>query len=474
MSKSEKNFSVFIGGNFVDSQLIYAIPFALAYCKKKKIKNLIFERAISSDILKHPYIKKAISTVNIRILKHHYLFFEVIFAFTQALIFFFSFNKKKLLDKKINFFWSDIYHSIWDTSLNLILKKRLEPNNLDLLISCLKISIKFKRIKNILKYNVCQAFLGHTVYADKVLQAVLRKNNIPIICHANFSFWRQGNSIDSNWDLLSKKFLQKEFRKINLSKVNNYLSRRKKGFGNYEDSRISALLKDTFNKKFEYPNNVIMLHIFHDSPFNVVDKSRIFIDYFEWIRCTLSILKFSKERWAIRLHPSYIRWGENQKEILIKLITQCGLNKDFFFIDDNFLSNTKLFQSVKRLVTFSGTSHLEAATFGIKPIVISKVGLGEYNNSYILKPKSLEEYQNLLLKNSNEKIFKNSLNGITAAKKILYINENRLTFQKRFKSINVYRGDHKSIIKEDFNLVLKNLNNNVRFLEKLGKSFATN
>jgi hypothetical protein len=473
MKKNQKENFVFIGGNFIDSQLIYTIPFVISFCKEKKIKNLIVERAILDAILKHPYIKKIISTVNIIIIKNKPLFFEIILCFLPALYFFFIFKKKKILQEN-NVFLSDIYHSIWDTSLNSILKKRLEPNYLDLLISCMKVAIKLYRTKSILKYNLCKAFLGHTVYTSKVMQAVFRKHNISIICHANFCFWEQGKLVDRNWDLLPKKLWQIEFKKIDISKINYYLIKRKKGLGNYEDSRISALLRDRFQKKIEYPKNVIMLHIFHDSPFNVVDRSRIFVDYFEWIRFTLSILKFSEEKWSIRLHPSYIRWGENQKEILMNLINESGLSNDFFYIDNNFLPNTKIFKTVKRIVTFSGTSHLEAATFGIKPIVISKVSLGEYNKNYILKPKNIKEYNSLLLKNSNDKIFKSSSGGIATAKKILYVNENRLTFQKRFKTINVYRGDLKSKIKKDFNLVLKKLKNNIKFLEKLGKSFATN
>ena len=70
MKKNKKENSVFIGGNFIDSQLIYTIPFVISYCQEKKIENLVVERAISDAILKHPYIKKITLTVNIIIIKH--------------------------------------------------------------------------------------------------------------------------------------------------------------------------------------------------------------------------------------------------------------------------------------------------------------------------------------------------------------------------------------------------------------------
>ena len=100
MKRNQKENSFFIGGNFIDSQLIYTIPFVISFCQEKKIKNLIVERAISDAILKHPYIKKIILTVNIIIVKNKPLFFEIILCFLPALYFFFKFKKKKSITRK--------------------------------------------------------------------------------------------------------------------------------------------------------------------------------------------------------------------------------------------------------------------------------------------------------------------------------------------------------------------------------------
>ena len=62
------------------------------------------------------------------------------------------------------------------------------------------------------------------------------------------------------------------------------------------------------------------MHIFKDSPFNVIDRDRIFVDYFDWVKKTLKIIKKSKEIWILKIHPISNRWGEIQKNIINKLI----------------------------------------------------------------------------------------------------------------------------------------------------------
>ena len=72
--------------------------------------------------------------------------------------------------------------------------------------------------------------------------------------------------------------------------------------------------------KSEYIDTGKVRFIFRDFPFADIDRNRIFADYISWIEQTLDILKFSKEDWLLRLHPSYKRWGENQHTTLNKII----------------------------------------------------------------------------------------------------------------------------------------------------------
>ena len=84
------------------------------------------------------------------------------------------------------------------------------------------------------------------------------------------------------------------------------------GKSNNLESKDAGNLKNQF-KPYK---NVIFLHVFRDSPFVCIDKSRIFADYYHWFVSTLRIIQKSDELWQIRIHPSSKKWGENPEEII--------------------------------------------------------------------------------------------------------------------------------------------------------------
>ena len=65
---------------------------------------------------------------------------------------------------------------------------------------------------------------------------------------------------------------------------------------------------------------MLMLHIFKDSPYGLIDKKRIFSDYTDWLNYTLKIISESDETWGIKFHPSALRWGENSYKIFHEFI----------------------------------------------------------------------------------------------------------------------------------------------------------
>ena len=201
----------------------------------------------------------------------------------------------------------------------------------------------------------------------------------------------------------------------------------------------------------------IFLHIFRDSPFNIIDKTRIFDDYFHWFIETIRIINNSQENWYIKLHPSHILWGENQRQIIDTILkkNKINLNKNIK-IESIKLSNQEIFKHAKRIVTFSGTPHLEVAAYGIKPIVISKNTLESFDNSKVHKPKSLNEYKRLLLKNSSSKIFKLNRESKLIARKLLYFRENISSLKEDLKSFTIYRKDTKRNIKKEFSIIKHN------------------
>ena len=294
------------------------------------------------------------------------------------------------------------------------------------------------------------------------------EKKIKIFCHANFNVYdcskheAAWNQISiSKFNLLEKKIIKKY--------IFLYWKKRLLGKSNYFDAKIASTIK---NKIKNYPKNVIFLHIFKDSPFNYLDEKRIFYDYFDWIKKTLQIIKHSNEKWSIRIHPNASRWGENQKKIINNLLINNTELKNKILIDDNLVSNNFIFNNVNRLVTYSGTSHLEASCFKIKPIMISKSSLECIDKSFVLKkPKNIKEYKKFLLKKSTDKIFLQPLKVVNKSKTYLFIRENILTLKKDLNSIHVYRKDKKGIINDDFKSVLKSLNLNKKIFKISGKKF---
>ena len=150
-------------------------------------------------------------------------------------------------------------------------------------------------------------------------------------------------------------------------------------------------------------------------------------------------------------------WGENQKQIIKTIIKKNNLIlKDNIQIEKNKLSNQEIFKNARRVVTFSGTPHLEVAAYGIKPIVISKNTLESFDKSKVFKPKSIKEYKNLLLKNSKSKIFKLNTKSKKTSRALLYIRENISSLKEDLKSFTTYRNDTKKNFKMELKIIKKN------------------
>ena len=118
--------------------------------------------------------------------------------------------------------------------------------------------------------------------------------------------------------------------------------------------------------------------------------------------------------------------------------------KNIFF-EDNIKSNIDQFKQTKRLITFSGNSHLEAACFGIKPIIISKTTLCNFEKNFYFKPTSIIDYENMILK-GNCKKFTLDIKQQNICKRILYLIHNTINFSEDINSFHVFRNDNKKIL----------------------------
>ena len=80
--------------------------------------------------------------------------------------------------------------------------------------------------------------------------------------------------------------------------------------------------------------------------------------------------------------------GRKFRKILHNLINKYSTKKENIVIDKN---STKIliFLVFKKIITFNGTSHLEAIASGLKPIIISNCTMTFLNKKSYYKPKKI-------------------------------------------------------------------------------------
>lgn len=462
-----KNNCIYVGGDFSESQMIWVLPI-IKGINNRKLDYIIFEKNLGKEnekIIKKNFPFSKIFYLNRnQYSKYIFLFFSCLFSINSLLKFYLLLNRKK---KITDWYLSQVIHSIWDSALSKMSDNQIKPNFKQILISIAESIISINNIKKVFKkFKIDFAVMGHTVYRHRATIAYLKKKKVKIFCQANYNIYKLDYN-DSAWNQISNKFYLKIKKTIKKKKLLKYLSNRQKGLSEYEDANLASKLN---NKLKEYPKNVILLHIFKDSPFNYIDKNKIFFDYFEWIYETLKIISTSKEKWSIRFHPNAKRWGESQTIILNNIISLFKFQNKNLTIDSNLVSNSFVFSNVKRVVTFSGTSHLEASCYGIKPIMISRSTLEKINKKFVIKPKNLSEYKKLIMLSSDNEIFKQKKKIILISKYLLFIRENILTLKKDLDGMYIYRGDCKKNHIIEMKKIKSKINKNLKFLTEVGLS----
>jgi len=473
--------SIYCGGGFFDNQLLWIIPIIDGYCDANKVETIIFERKLSNRLLKNTHINSIVKKYNvlnlkdnisiIQLLKIIFFFFK---NFFKIIYYSLIINRTILLNKNLSWKKIQIYHSIWDTSFFYLKDENLNPHFFHKFKSSLRIFMNIYFAHYLEKKKIFTAFMNHSVYSARAMIAIFRESQIKIIIQANHSLYLLPVLFDNSWSIFDKKTLIKLRTKKILKSSISYWKGRLKGYGNYEDAKI-AFNKKNYKKNYHNFNNIIFLHIFRDSPFNVIDRKRIFSDYVDWIDKTLRILKYSKEDWIIRPHPNFKRWGENSyktyKEILNKIINNNDL-KNVKYLNHK-IPNIELLKKAKRILTFSGTVHVEAACLGIKPIVISDCTLSNSTSGrFVLKPKNLNQYKKFLLANSNSSIFKLNNKQRRNSILMLFIRESIVNLKKELGAISIYRSDSDKIRDYEFNNIYKNLDKKKYFLTETGKSLG--
>ncbi len=432
---------LFISSGFDQVNLSWIIPILNDFIKLRKIDGIVFESKLDFyQANNNPKFKKILNNYNNIFFKTNYLitFLYFLTNFFKVLKFLYYIFKKQIIIKNN---WEDtqILHAIWDSAKLNLSKKEYIASNFDLLYSTLRVFYKyFIFLENQKKYKFRTLFLSHSVYHYRTYIVASKKLKLEIFNSGFFNLHRQSKENDVAWWSLDKKVLNKITNSIKKKEASIYFLNRERGKSNYTDATLSNF---KFKRNFLYPKNVIFLHIFKDSPFNYIDKKRIFNDYNDWIISTIKIINDSKEKWSFRLHPSHKEWGEDQKFIINNIVNKYSTIKKNIIIDDNSVPIKHIFKYAKRCITFSGTIHLESAAYGIKPIVISNVMLNKYVSDSVFKPKTLDQYKKLLLLNSNSPFFKVKKNRRFFAKKLIFVRENALLLKNEFNIDFIYRRD---------------------------------
>lgn len=473
-----KKDKIYIGGGFTEDQLLWIIPLVSNYTKNNLNKYIVFENKLSNNFLNNIIIKKYLK--DFKILSQDTLYYFkskiikyliIILKYLPSIIFFVFFvNRNSILKNKNNWFDLQIDHSFWDTSLKSCKDGQLEPDLLNKFIAIIRCYAALELAKKIYHSGITIVFLGHTVYANRTLLAYLRQKKIKIFTQAAFNLHSQFKSKDNSWLNVSKKKLFHIKKKINFTKVNKYFNKRNVGKGNYLDSKTA--LKRKKNNLVLKNFNILFLHVFRDSPYNVIDKNRIFVDYYEWVIETLKLIEKSKQLWLIRIHPSHKRWGENQLVTLKKIFKKIFKNHKFpknIILENGSYSNLFLIKNSTKIVTFNGSVQLESACFGKKSISIMS-NLDEIDKSLNFCPKTFNQYKELILLDEKkfQKISKIEKSKVVKSKYLLFARENIHYLKKDLNGIEIYRSDKSNIRNKNFKNIYRKLLRNDLFLEKNG------
>lgn len=468
------NNYLYIGGGFASHTYPWLIPIIDGFCTQKGISTLIFNKISLKKLEEFPSLKPILSKYKIlderELIPLWIIFTRPLIIVSNAFLLLLNFKRRDVLNKSKSWYESQILHSILDQE-NLFHLGAGIPKLFARLWGCILSAREKHRIEYLLNnFRIDGAFLGHSVYRYRVLLANFREKNIQVINQAMFNCHSQKKNKDIYFASLENKkydFIEKH---INPKEIESYWNKRLIGKGTYDLANYAQSVK---NKNIEFPKNLVFLHIFKDSPFNTIDRDRIFSDYYEWVVETLKILKESKEKWTIKIHPSSYRWGENKNQLIKKLIKKIYKDQvSNIELIQTELTNLDIFRNCKRLVTFSGTCHLEVACHGVRPITIQETQLEEFNKNYVLKPFDLNSYKQMLLVPSSSNIFKLKSNEIKDCRFLLFVREKILTLKENLSQTDVYRGDSKSRFATETDKLKITLPFNIENLTANGENLA--
>tara|TARA_B100000989_G_scaffold295870_1_gene277820 strand:- start:1256 stop:2734 length:1479 start_codon:yes stop_codon:yes gene_type:complete len=478
---ANNNF-VFIGGNFSESQLLWVIHIVKGYMNEKKIKGIILNEKYNYNTRK--YISKVLgedfklcepAKENSKFNKTISVFFHMPASIIYCLI---STIKSKILNKNLAWWQMQFFHAIWDSAIASGKDGDLKPSLIHKIKSVITCHASFIEGMKYSKKNIEAYFLGHSVYKTRAFISGIRftKSTKNIYIQACECIYKLPINEDISVYKLPKEIWDSIIEKQPKNDLLKFKEERLKGITKNFDTKNASKNSIVINEK-NFSENQIFLHTFRDSPYNFIDKDKIFSDYIDWATFTFKIINQSDEKWSIRIHPSSFFWGENSISIVQNILNKLNIPKSSnnLIIENNKISNLKILEKAKRIVTYSGTVALEACSYGIKPITIATTSPYSYNKNLVYKPKNKLEYKSLLLRNSNSNEFNLKENYKNISWKLLYAIENQISLSTFLNSDAIFRGDSELKIKRNYQKIMSCLNQDNSKRKKLflyGEKFA--
>lgn len=139
------------------------------------------------------------------------------------------------------------------------------------------------------------------------------------------------------------------------------------------------------------PNVFIMLHAMNDDPH--VKGQHLFNDYYDWFQFTLARIGQNKKcNWIFKIHPRVRNYPDDSDVIGdIKRIRHHHIK----ILDENDLHSGCIVHLADAVLTAGGTAALEYVAQGIPGIIATRTGYHGYG--FVKEPKSLKEYENILV-----------------------------------------------------------------------------
>lgn len=353
-----------------------------------------------------------------------------------------------LLDGKQSFSVISTKHALWDLSMKLAPDGVTSPQLWSRLRAASRL-IKIEYLAIFLsRYPNSIAFLGHNVYERRLLMARLRELNYKIYFHANYSVCRQLESRDILPTIPTPELLGWLDSQVTRKEIDSFWRRRLEGETQNMDTKAARRIKSAEDQQREF-DAAVLLPIFRDSPYLIIDQGRIFADYADFLEVTLKTIVETNERWLIKLHPSRLRWGENSILFVQRVLKKLGIKKlpDNLSLDEQAIDHASMFFKLKKVVTYRGTSHVESAAAGVKPIVISSCLLTETAPHLTIKPKEVNEYVSLLRQTDYSQFSLTDANQ-RLAQKLLYYREEVVPFTRDIGGRYYFQRDSKEVIEE--------------------------